>query len=485
VTSEPSDREPTGDSPRGFALGVASLLALGAGLRLALGFESFWLDEAWSHAIAIKAGSALEIFTGFKHDNNHLLNTLYLYLVDDWVGDRHWILFRLLSLVAGCLSIWAVWRIGLQWGRPASVFALALVATSFPLASAAAQARGYAGAILCSLLYFLLVRGGRGQHTTLSAAMRAVGLGLTAIAGLLFHPSFVYGLAGVLALSATDELVSGRGGARGTWRWLRLHGIPLLSLGALYSFHYAQIEVGGGPDYDRFETVRQAFAQTLALPPRGPLAWIATFAGVGLAGLGTWVLIRHRDRHVVLFGVTLVAAPLGVLVVSDPQLYYARYLLATFPWFYLVVAIGLADAWARRGMWRVLAASVLAFFVASNSWHAGSVLTEGRGDYLDTLTYIAANTESEVIEIGGDHDFRNSTVLRFHAPRVDPPRRFVYRVRGDWPTGGPLWILRHSFSSNHTPEAAYEPTPGLRYQLETTFEHGPGDGFQWYIYRRK
>ena len=73
---------------------VASLL------RLAGIFDDFWLDEIWSWRFARDAHSASEILLGpaFHHDNNHVLNTMFLYVL----GDRqNWCVYRLLSLATG------------------------------------------------------------------------------------------------------------------------------------------------------------------------------------------------------------------------------------------------------------------------------------------------------------------------------------------------------------------------------------------------
>jgi hypothetical protein len=489
VTFPQADPDPIGDFPRAAASAVAALLVLGTALRVALGFESFWLDEAWSHAIATRAESVFEVFTGFRHDNNHLLNTLYLYAVDAWVGDGHWIFFRLPALVCGGLSLWVLWRIGLAWGRTEALFVLALAAASFPMASASAQARGYAGAILCGLLYVIVSRAlapdSAAEETRGRETSRLVALWGLAIAGLLSHPTFAYTLAGVVALDTVRDLSGSSGLARAARGLLFRHGVPVLAVVLLYLGHYAEIEVGGGPVYDRFVTIRQAVAQTMALPRRGPLTWAATAAAAVLLAQAAAVLIRARDRRVVFFGVAMILTPAVGIALSDPRVFYARYLLALFPWFYLVVAIGLADAWRRGRAGRLIAAVVLGSLVLSNLWHGATVLAEGRDDYAKTLAYLDAHTAGPVIEVGSDHDFRNHTLLRFYAPRIESGRSIAYVRRGEWPGRGPEWLLRHDWQAGHAPEALYEPTPGLRYRLAITYEHGPGDGFQWFVYRRE
>ncbi len=222
----------------------------------------------------------------------------------------------------------------------------------------------------------------------------------------------------------------------------------------------------------------------MALPRRGPLTWVATGMAVLLVARALVLLARRRDPRAVFFAVALGIAPGLVIAVSEPQLLYARYLLLVFPWFYWTVAIVLADELARGGARRLLAGGLLAFFTLSNLWHAGTVLAEGRNDYVRTLAYIDEHTQGPRLEIGSDHDFRNPTVLHFHANRVPSGRPVVYLRQPQWPGQGPEWYLRHDWKAGHDPERIFSPGRGLRYERVASFEHGPGDGFQWFVYRR-
>ncbi len=475
----PSDTAEQGVSLRRFWLVAAGLTGIGIALRVAMGFESFWLDEVWSLAIAQRAGSALDVVTRLQHDNNHPLNTLYLRAVADVVGSGHWISFRIPSLVAGVLSLGLVAAIAWRWGRLEALFALALTATSFPLVSASAQARGYAGAILFGLAYVYLTRSlaepahGRRPGGAWVAALWGVGL-----LGMSSHATFVYPLAGAVAWT----VVRGTSLRRTGW----LHAVPIATAAAWIVGFYAQVDVGGGPSYERWVALREAIAQTMSLPRRGPATWAAMLAGLGLAGAGLRVLWRGGRRPAVaLFTVTLVAAPAAVIVVSNPKLLYARYLVTTFPWFYLLLAVALAAAWRRTAGLRAIAAAILAFFVLSNGWHGVRVLREGRNDYLQTVQFIDRETRGPALVIGSDHDFRNATVLRFYAARIASGRPLAYVTRDAWPAQGPEWYLRHDWQAGHTPEVEHEPAPGLHYRLVQSFEHGAGDGYQWFIYRRE
>ena len=81
-----------------FALGVAGVLALAGGLRLAALGAEFWFDEVWSWELARSAGPAWRAFFGLRHDNNHPLNTLFLSCCPEGLP---WAWYRAHSLAAG------------------------------------------------------------------------------------------------------------------------------------------------------------------------------------------------------------------------------------------------------------------------------------------------------------------------------------------------------------------------------------------------
>ena len=85
-------------SRRGVLLAVLAAVAVGFALRLPGLWSDFWLDEIWTWRLAGGLGSALEVFTGIHHSNNHHLNTLFVY----WLGETaHWAAYRVPALLLG------------------------------------------------------------------------------------------------------------------------------------------------------------------------------------------------------------------------------------------------------------------------------------------------------------------------------------------------------------------------------------------------
>ena len=66
---------------------VAALFA--TALRVAVIDNDLWLDEVWSVQHAASVESPAEIFFSLHHDNNHHLNTLWLWLCGPDAGPVH------------------------------------------------------------------------------------------------------------------------------------------------------------------------------------------------------------------------------------------------------------------------------------------------------------------------------------------------------------------------------------------------------------
>ena len=78
------EKGPSTNVGLGWALGVVVLFF--AVVRMVGVFGDLWLDEIWSLRMVQSIQSPLEIFTTLQHDNNHPLNSLFLYIVQSAPG---------------------------------------------------------------------------------------------------------------------------------------------------------------------------------------------------------------------------------------------------------------------------------------------------------------------------------------------------------------------------------------------------------------
>ena len=129
----------TNDMKSAFVMATVGLLALGT--RLPGLFTDFWVDEVWSLSDVLALESWTDIFLTLRIDNNHHLNSAWLFLLG---SGQHAALYRLPAFVAGLGSVVIAWRIGARDGRLNGGLTALVFAWSFPLAYYSSEARGYA-----------------------------------------------------------------------------------------------------------------------------------------------------------------------------------------------------------------------------------------------------------------------------------------------------------------------------------------------------
>ena len=92
-----------------------------AALRVVAGLDDFWLDEIWTWVAVTQVQSATQIFTEFRYDNNHLLNTWIIYLLGT---ECHWFFYRIPAVVAGIGTVVLCGLTARRWGRVEAVTAM-------------------------------------------------------------------------------------------------------------------------------------------------------------------------------------------------------------------------------------------------------------------------------------------------------------------------------------------------------------------------
>jgi hypothetical protein len=456
---------------------IFGVAALGLALRVIGSFKNFWLDEIWSYYLAQELESVWDVVAQRKHDNNHILNTLFVH----WVGEReHWIGYRLLSIVTGSASIVALALVAARRGAIEALVVSILAAASYPLILASGQSRGYAPAIFFSLVALLAIDNylREPRYGWLVLFWGACCL------GILSHLTFLYAYLSILVWS----LFRARDAGGGVLDWLRVgmlcHAVPLAVVAALYLGFYREIVLGGGPrDYDAVRVIREALTGALGFHTYAePWLWTGFALGGGVAAMGLWLLRSARDRSWILLLGAVVVAPAVVLLVAAPRLFYARYLVASIPFFYLLVAVVLG-AIARRGrIGRLLCGVVVVVFLAAHLSEFQAFRTVGVTSYRDALDYLDAHTAGRKIRVGSDHDFRNSLVLRFYRRYWESDKRMVYVERDRWKGVGPEWYLAHSWLAGMDPPA-HLVVEGRSFTRVAWFDHGRGYGFSWFLYR--
>ena len=139
-------------------------------LRSLCASGELWLDELWSIVLLEDVQSPSDLLLKVRHDNNHLLNSLWMWVLGPTASP---IVYRIPSILyaamtLACLAI-ALNRSGFGWSG--AIWSV-LIATSYPLVLLGSEARGYALSLLCAMICFLvLVEAARGQQQRYKAGV--------------------------------------------------------------------------------------------------------------------------------------------------------------------------------------------------------------------------------------------------------------------------------------------------------------------------
>jgi hypothetical protein len=453
------------------------VFALSTGMILAAGRGDLWLDEIWSILLAREATSPADILLKFRHDNNHIINTLFQY----WIGKQDLLyMHRLPAVAAGIGSIWLLGRIAQQRGRIERMITMLLAGTSYLLILYFSESRGYAPAIFCSLMCLALLQ----QPPQRLQAHKVAIFWMASIVGILSHATFVIILAALFCLFVAQELqrkssLTAKGINLGLYFL-----VPVGFAAGFYIFFIRHIEIGGGPIYSTWEVVCRAASLTLGFP-EGPL-WgaLALVCVAAVIAAGTLYLYREKSAHWIFFPVALLLAPFLLIVVTQPTYIYFRYFIVCIPFFYLLLGFLAAKSYrsaSQPGRWMLVL--IMVFFFLAQAQRIVPLLRLGRGNYLAAVQHIASNSEENTIRIGSDHDFRNKVLLAFYTTFLPQPGRLYYIDQPDWKRATPDWIITHSQNRTYRPPKHLSIPDVGKYRLAKEYRFAGISGCTWFLFR--
>lgn len=458
---------------------AAALILIGAGaVRLLAGLDGLWLDEIWSLRLASQVRGPWDILTRIGHENNHYLNTLWIWTIGP---QSNWLLYRIPSMFAGVLATGIAGSIGLRRSTIAAVLAMLIAAASYLLIHYSSEARGYSCAVLFALasadLQERMFRGGGWGA--------AVGTIFAAIAGILSQPVFLAFYGALLMWSAGKTWFAGRQRRRLSRLWCLAHVPPLLFFVWLYETDLWRVFNAGGPIYPLSEVV----TQTLSLAIGGPDAGTASIAGAACAALlflaGLAILWQTDRDWCILSVLAVVVMPTVLIAVTGRREVYPRYFLipVTFIQLTLALAVAAFDLRGRQG--RILSGILFACVLAGNSLHAFRLMHVGRGGYFPLLADLVAETPGDEIVVGSDHPFRNGLVLWFYSQYLPETKRLAHLNEDQWPPQGPDWFLLHLLDREAQPPSELKDPKGHRYRLEHFYPYAGLSGWGWGLYRNE
>lgn len=465
------------------------LLGLSIGfavVRLAGMFGDLWLDEIWSLKMVGTISSLWEIFTKLQHDNNHPLNSLFLYALQPI--STEWTC-RLLAWVTGSASVGLAALIGRkqyrQWHRDAPVgdatraglLTAVIVGGSYLLIHYSSEARGYAPAVMFGLLAFYALLHAEEKN----AGRWAVVYGLSCVLGLLAHLAVVQVM---MAAAGWSLLILIR--ERAAWRQSLLRAIgwhlaPWLFLAVYYYGFVRKLEIGGGPENPLMGVLAELSAYALGLPLGQGMLALGLFTAVTLAGL---ILVARRSRELAgFYALVIVFTPVVGMVFSRFTLLFPRYFIISATFALLLAGYGLTRLWLSSRAGRIATAVVLALFLAGNGLHVARLVKEERGHYREALHTLAARTPFDDVTISSDHDFRNYALVDYYRGGAAPGKRIIYYPADRLPPWGTQWRLLHRIGDDAAFSKHVTDPLGNSYVLEQVYPCAGLSGWTWAVYR--
>lgn len=445
---------------------VATLVLGAAALRFAAAANDLGIDEVWSLEGVRDAGSITEILRT-RHDNNHLLNSLYLLLVRD---SHSSLLLRALSIVTGTAAVWVLWQVARRLGAATGLLAAALATMSYPLVLYSSEARGYAPALLCTLLAWWCHDrwwDGAGQRWRL-------GFWTSSLLGLLSHLTFVFP-----AMALVGASLARARRRPGALRAVAVLHAPVAAFTAALWLLFARGMLIGGADPEPLISVLlQALRILLGAPASGAGAG-AMFTLLVAVLLAGFVRLGRDEPGAAAAVAASVAVPLAYVALVQPPFLQYRYVLLCFPFLYVALAHGMSALPQSR--W--VASVVLLLFAIGNVARLAPLYRDGRGQYCRAVATMGAATAGPVVAVGSDHDFRNGMMLRHFARCLPADQELLYLPQDAWPKTGPEWFVTHSLDPRHVPVGELD-VDGRVYRLAALFPFGGDSGLQWSLYHR-
>jgi hypothetical protein len=451
-------------------------------LRVLAALTDFWLDEIltleWARGFSYW-GLAADPLT--RHDNNHVLNSMWLRFVESFGVPDHWLPYRLLAIVTGVVASIAMGCIGWRRSPIEGVIAAGFGSLSFVLVHYSSECRGYAPVCCFALLSFLVVD----RALRRPGVWASVALACCAVLGVLSHSTYAFAYIGFCVWS----VAAGRAGAPGGTlpALVRLHAFPFVFLALIYFLRIRGMVIGGGPEFGVPRALTNTMAHVVGWAWTGGWqGYVAAAAAVVLTTAACVLRVRERrleDSSWVFFVTIVVVTPLLTAFVLRPDIIFMRYFLVAVPFVMLLVAGVLARLWVCCGRGRIAAVLLLSVIAALNAWRMQGLLTAGRGQYLEALRYIVAQDPSPEIRVTGLPELHVDRLVGFYNRFLLRKITFVKREEARQPG----WII---FETQH-PLPAMPPgkkhsisSYGAFYDRQAVYPYASMSGAHWYLLRR-
>jgi len=456
-----------------------SLVLLAALVRLPGMFSEFWFDEIWTLNIAKSANSTIDIFTKIRNSNNHHLNTLFFYLL----GDRkHWELYRLHSFFAGIGTVVLSWFIARKMGRLEALLASILTCCSYLLIHFSSEARGYALVIFFAFASYLALQDFAEKQRWFSAVVFWFCVCLGFLSHLMYMNFFIAAVAWLLFKLFGKY----KNKVYVTAYFFKCFGVPLVFLLCFYIFAVRGLVVEEA-SFRLIDILIKTLSHSGGGPAAGP---IAAIVGITAAGLTLFAIVQLSDdkkSEWVFYLTVIFLLPAVALSIKRPGVLYERYFLISIAFNLVVSSHALAWLYRKNLVAKIAMAVLLFLFIAGNGINTFRFFKYGRGNYLESLLYMAEHTPGNIITISSDHDAINGAVIDYYRKFLPKDKIIKYIPNTSrYVEQTPMWlIIHHKGPIRPTPPNMFGVGSNIYERVKYTTYPYCLSGFDWLIYRRK
>jgi hypothetical protein len=456
---------------------VLALTLAGFVLRLLCARGDLWLDEIWSLQNLAPLHRADEIFYAISQDNNHFLNSVWLFLVGPDAPPQ---IIRLASIVFGSLTIPVAAKLSLRAGRAAALAAAALTAFGAIFVHYGSEARGYAGFLL---MLFCAAEALECYLDDPKSRRHRLGFAASVALGSLFHIAMVEAAAvlGAATLARVglraNSLKETGAAARDLAVAACIGVLPVLTClfaGALFT---QKIQFGVQVPFS-FAGLADGFAgmldATLGLS-RGYPAYLAL--PVALLWIGLMLLIVRPDRRI-LPAFTIFVPPFIAMLVQLPNVHIPRFHLIATLGLVLLVAGCVELFWRSRRPF--LALAMICVLLAANVGADVELLERGRGDY---RTLIASMESGGAGTYASNMEAEVNRTIRFYDARLGGG--LMPAPEADWCKAPPVWYVLSDDPEGEAATRTFGPAAcPTTFRLQHVMLPAALSGLRFALYRR-
>ncbi|MCP4001833.1 MAG: hypothetical protein GY727_13070 [Gammaproteobacteria bacterium] len=456
-------------------LAAALLVTTALFFRIWIARDAFWLDEIWSYNLIKLINSPLEILTNLKVDNNHLLNTWFMYLIGE---QTNWFIYRIPSIISGTATVILMGMSAIRLGNKPWL-AMLFGTISLPLVQYSAEARGYGlaaflGIAAWYIYYFKALPANSFRWVMLFWIVCA--LGFTA------HLSFVFVFISLGVAWGIELFYERKIAQQLIVRRLVIFIPPGIFLAWLYIIFYSQLSVGGGQKNVLLSSSLLQLGQSLLGAPINTLSsLIACGITVVLSVIGLTQLKKHQQYF---FTAVLLLVPCLLLTAFKPEFFYPRYILTCVPFAYLLMAQALESGLYKTGAIKLITVILLFFILTGSSLQLYDLAKWGKGNYPKAIEEMYLSAGNKSFTVGSDFDFRHKALIDFYTQYRSDAKLLMYVENAHTATPPTEFFITHDRHATPSTKQYLRLKNNGTYEIVGIYPYSGLSGWNWYIYKR-